>query len=59
MFYWEQPFQPQPILFDVVEVYQQNTFQLFSVGRVENTAVFLGIVGTRLQLCQTRFLAVV
>ena len=51
VFYWDQPFQPKPVLADVIEVYQQNAFQPFSVERVENTAIFLGIVGTRLQPC--------
>ena len=45
MFYWEQPFQVKPVL---VEVQQYKAFQPFSVERVGNTAVFLGIVGTRL-----------
>ena len=55
MFYWEHPFQPNLVLVDVVEVYQQNAFQLFSIERVENTAIFLGIVGTRPQPCYTRW----
>ena len=44
--YLEQPFQPKPVLVDVVEVY---AFYPFSVERDENMAVFLGRVGTRLQ----------
>ena len=52
MFYWEHPFQPNLVL---VEVYQQNAFQLFSIERVENTAIFLGIAGTRPQPCYTRW----
>ena len=36
VFYWDQPFQAKPVLDDVVEVYQQNAFQLFSVGRIKN-----------------------